>query len=169
MDDSNGLESVEWIILLLVYGLPLLALIIFGLIGATVEKRHYASIRAREAATASLPAVTLRKIISDRVVIDTRLVAAEVAISHDHFKRFLANLRKIFGGRLRSYETLVDRARREALLRLKEQCPDASLIANVRFETSMSSSARGNRGLIAVELIAYGTAIRFAPEAAPAA
>ena len=169
MDDANGLESFEWIILLLVYGVPLLALIVFGLIGATVEKRHYASIRTREAATAWLPAVTLKRIVSDRVVAEARLVAAEVTISHDHFKRFLANLRKIFGGRLRSYETLIDRARREALLRLKEQCPDASLIANVRFETSTVTSSRGNRGVVAVELLVYGTAIRYVSEAARAA
>ena len=42
-------------------------------------------------------------------------------VSVDYFKRFLAGLRMIFGGRVSSYESLLDRARREALLRMRLQ------------------------------------------------
>ncbi|MCI5168030.1 MAG: YbjQ family protein [Candidatus Electrothrix sp. GM3_4] len=48
----------------------------------------------------------------------------------------MAGLRNIFGGNVRSYETLVDRARREAVLRMKESCPKADQIINLRLETS---------------------------------
>jgi uncharacterized protein YbjQ (UPF0145 family) len=161
MDDPENFELLNWAVILLVYGLPVLGLIFFGFIGSYVERKHYASIRAREAATAALPIVTLKTLDPEKIVASARLVSTAVVISHDHFKRFLANLRSIFGGRIRSYDTLMDRARREALLRLKAQCPEASIIANLRLETLTVAKSAGNRGVIAVEVIAYGTAVRY--------
>lgn len=167
MNTGTASPIPDWVVLLLVYGVPLVALVVFGFIGAWLERRHYASIRAREAATANLPATNLRALDDERAVQEAWLVTASVVISIDYFKRFLAGWRKVFGGRVRSYETLLDRARREALLRLKEQCPSADLIANLRFDTSCIANARGrNRQTVAgVEVLASGTAIRFAPAA----
>lgn len=169
-DDPATFELLDWIVVALVYGLPVLGLVFFGCIGAYVERRHYASIRAREAATAALPIVTLKTLEPGRPVAGAELVSTEVVISHDHFKRFLASLRSIFGGRIRSYDTLMDRARREALLRLKEQNPGASVIANLRLETLTIAKSAGNKGVVAVEVLAYGTAVRYGPhaQAAPA-
>jgi len=43
---------------------------------------------------------------------------------------------------------------------MKEQCPDADLIVNLRVETS--SVAQGQKkGLGSTEVLAYGTAIKF--------
>lgn len=161
MDDPTTLERYDWVILLLVYGLPVLGLIFFGFIGAWVERKHYAVLRAREARTAHLPIMAARTLEPGRAVAEARLVAAEVMISHDYFKRFLAQLRNLFGGRIRAYDTLLDRARREVLLRLKEQCPEANIIANLRLETLCVATARRN-SIVGVEVIAYGTAIRYA-------
>ncbi|CAM5220825.1 hypothetical protein ALON55S_03865 [Alishewanella longhuensis] len=86
------------------------------------------------------------------------LVCGSVVISIDYFKRLLAMLRSIVGGPVASYETLLDRARREALLRMKEQCTGAVQIINIRVETSSIHNAAGN-GIGSVELLAYGTAI----------
>ena len=55
---------------------------------------------------------------------DAASASSRVVISLDHFKRFLAGLRALVGGRIRSYETLLDRARREALMRMKEAARD---------------------------------------------
>ena len=89
------------------------------------------------------------------------LVAGCIVVSIDYFKRILAALRNIFGGNLSSYDPLVDRARREAVLRMKEQCPGASQIFNVRIETSsiFKTSKKGSVG--SVEVLAYGTAVTF--------
>ncbi len=154
-------ENHAWVFGLLIYLLPVIGLIFFGFIGAYVEKKHYASIRAREAATAALPLMAARTLEADRPVADARLVVAEVMISHDYFKRYLAQLRNFFGGRIRSYDTLMDRARREALLRLKEQSPGASIIANLRLETVCISTQTKN-AVVGVSIVAYGTAIRYA-------
>jgi uncharacterized protein YbjQ (UPF0145 family) len=90
----------------------------------------------------------------------TTLVRGSVVISVDYFKRFLARLRMIFGGRIHTYESLLDRARREAILRMQEQARElgASMIFNMRFETSSISKGRKD-AVGTVEVLAYGTAV----------
>jgi len=160
--DYSQPAGLSWVIVLLIYGLPFLFFVVSGIVGAVIGRRHYRSIREREAATIGLPAVTWRTDNSGRAVAAARLVTASVVISHDNFKRFLAQLRKIFGGRLRSYESLLDRARREAVLRLKEQCPDAHIVLNLRLDTANIASTQGKKGIGAIEVVASGTAVRYA-------
>ena len=83
-----------------------------------------------------------------------------VVISVDYFKRFVAHLRMIFGGRVHTYESLLDRGRREALLRMQAEASDlgATMIFNTRFETS-SISKGGRDSVGSVEVLAYGTAV----------
>ena len=57
-------------------------------------------------------------------------------------------------------KTLIDRARREAVLRMKESCPEADLVINLRLETSSITKGRGKQ-IGSVEVLAYGTAIYF--------
>lgn len=151
-----------WIFVILIYVLPVFFVVFCGGVGAWVERRHYRSIREREAAMRALPAVPTKDWEAGRRVAEARLVASSVVISLDRFKRFLAGLRNLFGGRVRSYETLLDRSRREAILRVKEQCPDADIITNLRIETSSIANSRGKQGLGGIEVLAYGTAIRYA-------
>ena len=89
-----------------------------------------------------------------------RFVAGSVVLSVDYFKKFLYSLRKIVGGEARSLESLMDRGRREAVLRMKEQYPDADTIFNVRLETT-NISGSNPKALGAVEVFAYGTAVKF--------
>ncbi|KMP11087.1 hypothetical protein UZ36_05620 [Candidatus Nitromaritima sp. SCGC AAA799-C22] len=129
-------------------------------VGRWAEARHYRSILEREEKFRLLPTIALKKHIpQDGDIVKMELVTGCVVISIDYFKRMLAALRNIFGGNVASYETLVDRARREAILRMKEQCPGASQIINLRLETSsiFKTSAKGSVG--SVEVIAYGTAV----------
>jgi len=130
--------------------------------GRYAENKHYKSILARENKFRKLPTSNWKiPLPMQGNIVEARLVTGSVVISIDYFKRILAGLRNVFGGRIRSYETLVDRARREAILRMKEQCPGASQIINVRIETS-SISQNASKGTIgSVEALAYGTALFF--------
>lgn len=126
--------------------------------GTILERRHYASIRRREEAFAALPAIMLKRPLGEEGIRETRLVSGSVVVSVDYFKEFVASLMNFFGGRIEAYETLVDRARREAILRMKEEAEGASEIVNIRIETaSISKNAAQHVG--AVEVVAYGTAI----------
>ena len=141
-------------------------IILFGLIalgyfaGTRAERRHYRSIREREEKYLTQPAITFGKFQGQEEVAEARLVSGSVVISVDYFKRLLAGLRALVGGRIKSYESLLDRARREALLRMKEQAEGADAVVNLRIETtSISKGARRKNTVSTVEALAYGTAL----------
>ena len=141
-----------------------LALMTLGYFAGTyAEKRHYRSIRERENVFLGMPAVTIKDALDhEREVESSKLVSGNAVISIDYFKRFLAGLRNIFGGRVASYETLVDRGRREAILRMKSEMPDADIIMNMRIETSViGRSADRKNSLGSIEVLAYGTAVKY--------
>jgi uncharacterized protein YbjQ (UPF0145 family) len=141
-----------------------IGLILLGFfVGKYLEASHYASIKAREAATVHVPVVTLEKLPEDRPVATASLVVGSVVVSVDYYKKFLAGFRMFFGGELRSYSSLIDRGRREAILRMKESAPDAHLFLNCRLETASISKGEKN-SIGTVEVIAYGTAVVFADE-----
>lgn len=127
--------------------------------GSLAERRHYRSIIEREEQYRKLIVVAQRFPFVPNVK-QTVLVTGSVVISVDYFKRFLASLRMLVGGRLTSYESLLDRARREAILRLQEQADrhHASSIYNLKFETSSISKGAKDR-VGSIEVLAYGTAL----------
>ncbi|WP_333609176.1 YbjQ family protein [Arsukibacterium sp.] len=128
-------------------------------VGRYLESQHFSSIAQREAELVVLPNTSSRYLLIPMQQIErSELVTGSVVISIDYFKRIVAGLRSLVGGPVQSYETLLDRARREAMLRMKESCPGASQIINIRIETSSIYNAAGN-GIGSVELLAYGTAI----------
>lgn len=95
---------------------------------------------------------------------DPILVTGSVVVASDHFRLLLASLRKVVGGNYRAYENLLERGRRHALVRMKQEAKDkgASMIFNVRFATSRISDSRRGEAT-QVEVLAYGTA--FVPAA----
>ena len=131
--------------------------------GRYAESRHYASIIEREKKFANLPTTNSKYLIgNDNPSVErVLLVTGAVVVSVDYFKRILAIFRNLFGGNVRSYESLLDRARREAILRLKESCADADQIINLRIETSSIYKGRKQNTIGSVELLAYGTAVYF--------
>ena len=145
----------------LIFIIYLITLLLAGYIfGQVLEKKHYRSIRERESALRNIPTIASKKLPKSFGPCATTLVAGNVVISVDAFKKFVAKLRMLVGGRITSYETLIDRARREALLRMKQSASDlgANYVFNVKMETS--SISKGSRESIgSVEVLAYGTAI----------
>ncbi len=138
--------------------ISLLALGYFA--GSWAERRHYTSIENREAALLQVPIVSGRNSYDQEQIAHGIMVQGSAVISVDYFKRILAALRNIFGGTIRSYETLIDRARREAILRMKESAPEGtSIIVNVRVETSTIGKNTHKKSVGCVEALAYGTAL----------
>ena len=140
----------------------LIFLVLMGLgygFGRLAEKRHYTDIIKREGKYQKLLLVASRQPPPDMQSYGTSLVSGNVVISVDYFKRFLSSLRRLVGGRMKSYETLLDRARREAVLRMKEHAlkMKASMIFNPKFETSSIYKGRKN-SVGSVEVLVYGTA-----------
>jgi uncharacterized protein YbjQ (UPF0145 family) len=148
-----------------------LMLVLAFVIGEIIERRHVKSIRARERRWSRLPAVTLERLPTPEgwTQEHSGLVTGHVVVSVDHFKRFVAGLRAIFGGRVRAYESLMDRARREAVLRAKQNAiaQGYHAVVNLRLETARLANARRNgKGTAGIEVLAFGTGIRLEKTAA---
>lgn len=86
-----------------------------------------------------------------------QMISSNVVISHDYFKYVIANIQNFLGGRLTSYESIVERARREAIVRLKLEAEKmgATRIMGLR----LSTTELGMQGGM-VEVFAYGTAVQ---------
>lgn len=145
---------------LLQLGIFVFLLLIGFAFGQRAEKKHYQSIRRREDLLRQVVVSTDRLPEPALISHHTQLVAGSVVISVDYFKVIAAALRNLVGGRIRAYESLLDRARREALLRMQQQAKELGAVAviNTKFETSRISGNAG-QGIGSVEVLAYGTAM----------
>ena len=136
-------------------------LALIGLVvGRIIERRHYASIRRREQQAADILVFAVRFPPPSLVAPAMSLVSGSAVIADDYFKSLAASLHNLFGGRMRSYESLLDRARREAVLRMKAQArrAGAGMIVNVKMQT-FAVPGRRPGSTRAVEVLAYGTAL----------
>ncbi len=139
-----------------------LALLMVGYAaGRRAESKHYASIHSREKSLALIPVVTSRTLDDPREVLDRSLATGSVVVAIDYYKRFLMGLRTLIGGEAKGYSSLIDRARREALLRMRASAADADVFLNLRIQTATLQGGRGNAAS-SVEIIAYATAVRYA-------
>jgi uncharacterized protein YbjQ (UPF0145 family) len=138
-----------------------LVLLVLGYVfGRMAERRHFKSIIDREQKYKHILCFNVRTLPVHTPIPEVSLVAGNVVISIDYFKRIAAGLNNIFGGRVRAYESLIERARREAILRMKEDAQQlgAQAIFNVKLETASIYKGRGQQ-IGSVEVYAYGTAL----------
>ncbi|MEL6129523.1 MAG: heavy metal-binding domain-containing protein [Cyanobacteria bacterium J06627_3] len=130
-------------------------------IGNRRERKHYEDIKRREKSTLHVPIMSWGAKQDLPYAHEAEMFVGSVVVANDYFKTISAALRNLVGGRVTVYETLIDRGRREAMLRMKESAIEwgASQVLNVRFETSnIAGQNQASSG--AVEIMAYGTGIR---------
>jgi uncharacterized protein YbjQ (UPF0145 family) len=152
---------------LLNYGITPIMLLGAYITGTILERRHLKSLLLLESGSRDVLAVTIEDIPPEWEVESSELVMGNVVISQDYFKRVAARIKGIFGGNIRVLEPLLERARREALIRMKgvAHARGYKTIINVRIETSTLASSRGNgKSTAGVEILAYGTAITIREE-----
>lgn len=142
---------MEAVVQLIVFAILLIIGFFFG---SNREKKHFKSILERQKKYAHI-ATRTDKIRDVSPYTEAMLVSGSVVIASDYFKNFLASIKNIFGGRLNSYESLMDRGRRESMIRMKEAAIKwgADEILEVRIESSALDA-------IGIEMLAYGTAVK---------
>jgi uncharacterized protein YbjQ (UPF0145 family) len=137
----------------------LLALGFFA--GRFAEQRHFRHLANREAGNGDFLISQLRS-YPDAVSGPSppTLVIGEAVIATDYLKSFLAGLRRIFGGEVRSYQSLLTRARREALQRAVEQAREQgyNAICNVRYQSADVGGNSKMRRVAMVAILASATA-----------
>lgn len=137
-------------------------LLIIGLyFGSRAEREHLRSLQQREQAVQHLGISVAGGKATFPQAQQAQLFTGSVVISSDFFKTFIAGLINLIGGEISDYERLLDRARREAMVRMEEAALawGAEQVVNVRLQTAELSGNSG-KGIVAVEVIAYGTGLR---------
>ena len=152
---SNNLELVVYII-------PILFLLMGYLIGKTVENRHFKDLERREKEFNGIMTLNIRRIPPNWRASDSILVQGQAVIASDYFKTFASQIRNLFGGEVKSLETLMARARREATLRMLAEAREhgANCVINIREGTSTIGRGSGKQGIASAEIFVYGTAIK---------
>lgn len=139
----------------------ILQIIIFAILfsvgfgfGRYNEGKHFRYLDEQEQRLAYIRVNNSRFVVSEY---SGHMISSNVVISHDYFKYAIANVQNMLGGRLTSYESVVERARREAIIRLKLEAEKigATQIMGIR----LSTTELGMQGGM-VEVFAYGTAIQ---------
>lgn len=125
-------------------------------VGSMREHRHLAELDRREQDAAAIVAVDIATLPPGVHAAGGALVMGEVVIAADYFKSFVAGLRNLIGGEIKTYQTMLTRARREARLRMVEEARalGANLVVNVRYEWSEVGPTTPS-----AEIFCYGTAI----------
>jgi uncharacterized protein YbjQ (UPF0145 family) len=141
-------------------GIFLLLLGLGYVFGRRAESRHYRSIFEREEQLRGVVVLAERMPPEYLLSHSASMVCGNVVISVDYFKTVVASLRNLVGGNINAYETLLDRARREAILRMQQEAANlgASTVINVKFETSRVSG-NAAKSIGSIEVLAYGTAL----------
>ncbi|MCF6293678.1 MAG: YbjQ family protein [Robiginitomaculum sp.] len=135
-----------------------ISLVLLGfIVGRINEARHFADLEEREDSFKHVVLSDLKTIPEG--MNRSQFVSGSVVISIDYYKRIIASIRMFFGGEVASYQSLLTRARREAILRMIDEADDydSKYIANIRIETS--KVFENDEGIGSLEVYAYGTAL----------
>ena len=136
-------------------------LLIIGIIfGSMNERKHFVQIEKAETELSDIKVLNI-KTLPDNLETGGALVSGNVVIAVDYFKVFIAGFIMLFGGRVSAYEKMMERARREALIRMQREAKElgADAIYNTRIEFSAVGQRPNKIG--GAELLAYGTAVRY--------
>jgi uncharacterized protein YbjQ (UPF0145 family) len=143
-------------------GVFLILLAIGWFVGQANERHHFRELAVLEESLRDIVVYSGRGSVDDGAFCSATLVVGSVVIAEDYFKRVAASLKSLIGGRLVAYESLLERGRREAVVRMKEQARrlGATQIVTMRLETaSLSEDWSARRPMFSAEFIAYGTAL----------
>ena len=107
---------------------------------------------------------TLSKPFGDREIKQTKMLMASVVMSPSWVQMWIGGIMSLFGGQINVFTKVVDWARREAQQRLREKVAEEGYdeVINMRIETTMLTTTRGGKDKTSgVEILAYGTAIKY--------
>jgi uncharacterized protein YbjQ (UPF0145 family) len=146
---------------LIILSIPIILILVGLIVGKGVELHHFRQLDSDEAQYRDMLVTNLKTVPPQYADSQPFLVMGAAVIATDYFKVFAAGLRTLFGGEVKSYVTLMERARRQAVLRMLEQARSqgAAVVWNVRYETSTTQGQQKKKPG-GVEILVYGTAFK---------
>ncbi len=151
------------LILFVVVVLPFLFFAVCCVVGTMTENAHFKQLAVDEQELSDIAISDMKTLPPNWKATKPMFLCENVVIANDSLKTFLWQYRKLVGGRCGGYEKLLERARREATVRLLKRAREqgVNVVWNVRFETVTLqigySDGNGNQYPAGVECLAYGT------------
>lgn len=139
------------------YGIFLLLFAVGWFFGRRHERAHLNSLEVAEKVLGHI-IVSSERFYQPQLLEHSQgdLVIGSVVIAQDYFKMIVAGFMNLLGLNLTTYETLLERARREAVVRMKQQAQ--ALGCNQVYGLRLEVTSINQVGSM-VEAIAYGTAV----------
>lgn len=123
-----------------------------------LERRHLKNLSLREDELKHIKVeVGPKHLVQKPCEQKSEMLVGSVVLSHDSFRSITIIFTKIFGGNIRQYERLFSRARRESIIRLKEQAAAKGFERVVNLK--IVSAKVKHSGPKSVEIVAYGTGV----------
>ena len=162
---SEGFLIVVWILI------PIMTILVFPLtswaLGRWYQGRLLAALDVKEKQQGKLmqneSVLSTSSRMTNFSAPSSTLLHVSICVGPSIGQMFFMFVKSIFGGRLHSYDVILDYGRREVLQRLHEQAKslDCSSMINIRIETSTVSFAKGqNNKTSSVEFLAFATGLR---------
>ncbi len=160
-------QSENIITLVLYVGIPAIVLFVGWLAGHLAETNHERSLAEREEALKDIETTGMRNPPGfANAEGPCALVSGEAVVASDTFKSWLFGFKNILGGESKTFTRLFERARREALARMKARARElgCNAVCNVRYESAdiggnTTSGTKKKNSNMAVALVS-GTAWR---------
>ncbi|MFM7469013.1 MAG: YbjQ family protein [Vampirovibrionales bacterium] len=167
-EDTSGDSGHDGLKSSIQLGFFLLSIFLGITVGSYLEWRHLQSLKLREAAWSHVPAVPLdyrHALEPNETVEKVTFVSGQVVLTDDTARALLGSILSLFGLNLKTYELLMERARREATLRMKESAPEGThIITNLHYLSgSLDDEEAGSnkeKGATAFYVTAYGSAVQ---------
>lgn len=124
--------------------------------GSRLEQSHEEALLHQEKALEHIQLLNLKTTPTERT--DLHLVSGSAVYSSDYFRDTWALLLGLTGRNVEPYERLIDRTRREAFVRLKQQAAEhgADTVVAIHVQTTSMDLPK----IMACEVLVYGSAYR---------
>ncbi len=151
-------------------GFALVFLALGFLFGKMADQKHLADLAVREQSYQTMISTQSKHFLAPVPgKFAPTILSSETVIANDYFKRFLASFRSFFGGEIKSYNVLMERARRETILRILEQARAGgyNAICNLRLESADIGGNLSKQGMSIVCVLGTATAYHSGLDQAP--
>ena len=139
-------------------------LLLIGLIaGRASEKRHFSDLEKREEELRHMLVTDTHYLLND---VDAPrggvMIIGDAVIATDYLKSFIAKIINLIGGRIGVYESLLERARREAIVRVLQEARHNGYdaVCNIRIDTADIGGVAMGAKTVTVAISATATAYK---------
>lgn len=156
-------ETIVGVVVSLMMLFYIVLMPVFCIVSSVLNERiHFKRLMEEERQLADMVYSDMKTLPPNWSIGKTFFVSENVVVANDYLKRFFWIFRKLVGGNSRSFEKMVERGRREVLVRLLKRAKQhgANVVWNIRMETTIVqlNSGGDNKTMAGIEMMAYGTA-----------